>query len=211
VINPDDFVPQVNNQYFTLKPGTKFSYETKTPRGLERVEEAVTNETKKVMGVTTTVVRVREWLNGVLKEDSRDWYAQDKAGNVWYFGEAVDKYVDGKLANHKGSWEAGVGGAKPGLIMPGNPRVGETFRQEYLKGIAEDMGTIVATDAKVTVPHATFENCLQVHDWTLLKPGADVKYYCPAIGFMALELEKGVAGVQRVELVSVTSDSSPTE
>jgi hypothetical protein len=105
-----------------------------------------------------------------------------------------------------------LGGAKPGLIMLGNPRVGETYRQEYHKGIAEDVGTILATDAKVTVPHGIFENCLQVKDWNLLKPGAEFKYFCPAVGFLALELEQeGGGGVQRVELVSVSSDASATE
>jgi hypothetical protein len=199
VINPKDFVPQVKNKYFTLKPGTKFTYEDKN--GIERVEIAVTNETKKVMGVTTIVVRAREWINGELWQDTHDWYAQDKAGNVWYFGEAVDNFGSGKVAHHVGSWEAGVDGAKPGIIMPADPKVGETYRQEYYRWRAEDMGTVVAKDKTVTAPYGTFENCLQIEDWSLIEPGREYKYYCPAIGFLVRE-EK-VSGAIRADLVGV--------
>jgi hypothetical protein len=126
VINPEDFVPQVDNKYFTLKPGTKFTYQNR--RGTERIEITVTNETKKLMGVTATAVRAREWKYGALWEDTTDWYAQDKAGNVWYFGEAVNNYRNGMLWNHRGSWEAGVKGAKPGIIMKKDPKVGDRYR-----------------------------------------------------------------------------------
>ena len=105
-INPQDFVAEINNKYFTLKPGAKFTFEGK--RGTERIEIRVTHETKKLMGVAARAVRVTEWRNGALKEDTTDWYAQDKAGNVWYFGGAVNNYKDGTLIYHAGSWEAGV-------------------------------------------------------------------------------------------------------
>ena len=108
VINPSDFISKVDNKYFVLEPGTKFTYENKTDEGLERIEVTVTNEVKKVMGVTVTVVRDKVWLNNELVEDTKDWYAQDKEGNVWYFGEDVDNYESGKLKDHKGAWEAGV-------------------------------------------------------------------------------------------------------
>ena len=134
----------ITNKYYPLKPGMKATYEKKTSKGIERIEIEVTGETKKVMGVTALVVRDREWLNDQLKEDTRDWVAQDKDGNVWYFGEAVDNYENGKLVNHDGSWEAGVDGAKPGIVMLNNPKVGDTYRQEYYPGKAEDMGTVVA-------------------------------------------------------------------
>ena len=199
-INPADFVPQIENKYFTLKPGAKFTY--RNAAGTERIEHTVTNETKELMGVTTTGVRVTEWLNGRLKEDTIDWYAQDKAGNVWYFGEAVNNYKDGRLIHHRGSWEAGVDGAKPGIIMPGNPRIGETYRQEYYKGVAEDMGTIIATDKKVTVPYGTFENCLQIKDSTPLGSSIEYKYYCPAVGFVTLEVS--ASGAVLEELVDIS-------
>jgi hypothetical protein len=199
VINPEEFVPHVDNRYFSLKPGTKFTYEDK--RGIERIEISVTNETKKVMGVTTTVVRTREWKYGALWEDTYDWYAQDRAGNVWYFGEAVDYYRNGKVAHHAGSWEAGVDGAKPGIIMLADPRVGETYRQEYYRWKAEDMGTVVATDKRVTVPYGTFENCLQIEDWSLIEAGREYKYYCPAIGFLVRE--ETIGGAIEADLVDV--------
>jgi hypothetical protein len=185
VVNPSDFVSQVDNKYFALKPGTTFTYQNKS--GTERIEITVTNEKKKVIGVETTVVRAKEWKNGALFEETYDWYAQDKAGNVWYFGEAVDFYKNGKVVNHRGSWEAGVRGAKPGIVMKKEPKVGDQYRQEYFKGVAEDMGTVVATNKKVTVPFGTFENCLQIKDSSFLDITAEYKYYCPDIGFLALE------------------------
>ena len=147
----------------------------------------MTDDKKHIMGVRTSVVRVREWKRNTLVEETRDWYAQDKTGTVWYFGEAVDNYKDGKLDNHKGSWEAGVDGAVPGIIMLGEPEVGQTYRQEYYKHRAEDMGTIVALDAKVSVPLGKFENCLKVRDWSRIEAGNEHKYYCPEIGFLTME------------------------
>jgi hypothetical protein len=204
-INPSEFVGQVDNKYFTLKPGTKFTYNNKTRQGTERIEVLVTNETKTVMGVTTTVVRDRVWLNDQLIEDTRDWYAQDKAGNVWYFGETVDNYSKGKLKDHKGSWEAGVNGAKPGIIMLKDPKVGDKYRQEYYRGVAEDEGTVVALDKKVTVPYGSFEGCLQTRDSTRLESSKEDKYYCPAVGFVVLE-QSVTSGGEKVELVGVTSE-----
>ena len=200
VINPEDFVSEINNRYFTLKPGTKFTYKNRS--GTERIEATVSNETKKLMGVTTTGVRVTEWRNGLLKEDTTDWYAQDKEGNVWYFGESVNNFVDGKLVHHTGSWEAGVDGAKPGIIMRANPQVGESYRQEFSPGRAEDMGTVVAIGQKVTVPFGILENCVQIRDSSPLDPTAEFKYFCPDIGFLALEEVLGRGA--EAELVTVS-------
>ena len=199
-IVPGDFVPAVTNKYFALKPGSKFTFRNKA--GNERIEVAVTDESKEIMGVAATVVRVKEWKNETLVEETRDWYAQDKGGTVWYFGEAVDNYKDGKLANHKGSWEAGVDGAKPGIIMLAEPRVGETYRQEYYKGKAEDMGTVMALNATVSVPLGRYDNCLQVRDWSRIEPDNEYKYYCPAVGF--LTMEQSVGGGDKLELVEMT-------
>jgi hypothetical protein len=200
VIDPNNFVSRVRNSYFTLIPGTKFTYEDR--KGTLRIEVTVTNDTKNVMGVATIGVRVTEWRNGLLKEDTTDWYAQDRAGNVWYFGEAVNNYIHGKVADHKGSWEAGVDGAKPGIIMPANPKVGQTYRQEYYPARAEDMGTVIAIDRKVTVPYGTLQNCVQVQDLTPLEPRREYKYYCPDIAFLALE--KLVGFGPEAELVGIS-------
>jgi hypothetical protein len=200
VINPADFVPEINHKYFTLKAGTKFTYQNKA--GTERIEVTVTDGTKNLMGVAARGVRVTEWRNGLLKEDTTDWYAQDKSGNVWYFGEAVNNYKDGKLVHHTGSWEAGVDGAKPGIIMQADPKVGETYRQEYYPGRAEDMGTVIATDRKITVPYGTLENCLQIQDSSPLEPAREYKYFCPDIAFLALEELVGFGA--EAELVSIS-------
>jgi hypothetical protein len=205
VINPRDFVSRVRNRYFRLIPGTIFTYEKTTPQGTERSEIEVTRQKKRVMGVLTTAVRHRAWLNGQLKEDARDWYAQDRWGNVWYFGEEVDNYENGRLKDHKGSWEAGVNGAKPGIVMLNEPRVGLTYRQEHYKGHAEDMGTVIALNRTVTVASGTFDGCLQIRDWSLIdKTSNDHKYFCPQVGFMAFE-EGAQWGGESAQLVSVST------
>ncbi len=116
------------------------------------------------MGVNTIVVWDRVWLNDELIEDTKDWYAQDKYGNVWYFGEDSKEYEDGKVVSTEGSWEAGVDNAKPGIIMKANPVIGESYRQEYYKGEAEDMADVVALGVKVKVKYGSFSDCLQTRD-----------------------------------------------
>ena len=194
-------------KYFTLKPGTRFTYQIKS--GTERIEIAVPGEKKKVMGVTTAVLRAKEWKNVRLWEDTLGLYAQDKAGNVWYFGEAVDFYKDAKVAHHTGSWEADVNGAKPGMLMRADLRVGDTYRQEYYKGYAEDMGTVVARDKKVTVPYGTFEKCVQIRDSSVLDITTEYKYYCPDVGFLVREEVVGRGA--EADLVSVARPSMPCQ
>jgi hypothetical protein len=205
VINPRDFVSRISNRYFRLTPGAIFTYEKTTPQGTERIEVEVTRQKRRVMGVLTTVVRHRAWLNGQLREDARDWYAQDRRGNVWYFGEEVDNYENGALRDHTGSWEAGINGAKPGIVMLNEPKVGLTYRQEYYNGQAEDMGTVVALNRTVRVASRTFHGCLQTRDWSLIdKTSNEYKYYCPQVGFVALE-EAAPGGGDSAQLVSVSN------
>ncbi len=199
--DPKNFAQPVDNKYFTLKPGMTFRYAKKAFSGTMRVETEVTSETKQVMGVRVTVVHDREWEDDELVEDTRDWYASDNEGNVWYFGEAVDNYEDGKMRDHSGSWEAGTSDARPGIIMPREPRPGMTYRQEYLKGKAEDMGTVVTLGRTVTVPHGSYKDCVQIRDWSRLERGSAHKSYCSEIGFMALEEE----WFEKLELVGVSS------
>jgi hypothetical protein len=209
--DPSSFVSKVTHKYFTLEPGTKFSYVKKTAKGTERTEVAVLTETKQIMGVTTIVVSDRVWLNDKLKEDTRDWFAQDRDGNVWYFGEAVGNYKNGKLVDYAGTWEAGVNGAKPGIVMPANPKVGLTFQQEHAKGKAEDMGTIIGLGKKVKVAYGTLDNCLQTRDWSRIEKTAnEYKYYCPAVGFVVLEESAWPLASRlwdgKMELVSVSRE-----
>lgn len=203
-INVEDFVSNVTNPYWTLTPGKKFVYEKEIEEGTERIEVIVTNETKTVLGIKAMVVWDRVFLNDDLIEDTKDWYAQDKQGNVWYFGEDSKEIVDGKVVSTHGSWESGVNGAQPGIIMLANPKVGNKYRQEYLLGEAEDEGEIIALDETVSTPYGNFTGCLQTRDFTRLEPGVEaMKFYCKQIGFLALEIEDG----ERVELINITMET----
>ena len=205
VINPRDFVSWVSNRYFRLRPGAIFTYEKTTPQGTELTEIEVTRQKRRVMGVLTTVCRHRTWLNGQLKEDARDFYAQDRRGNVWYFGEEVDNYENGMLKDHRGSWEAGINGAKPGIVMLNQPVVGVTYRQEYHRGQAEDMATVVALNRTVSVGSGTFHGCVQTRDWSLIdRTLNEYKYYCPGVGYVALQ-EAAPAGGNSSQLVRIAN------
>lgn len=202
-IEPGDFSSRVDNEFFNLKPGRKFIYKGKSAKGTERIEVVTTKKTKKIMNITTAEVRDRVWLNGELIEDTKDWYAQDRKGSVWYFGEDSKEYRSGEIVSSEGSWEAGVDGAKPGLVMPGKPRAGQSYRQEYYKGVAEDMGDIVALNQKVVVPFGAFERSLKTRDWSKLEKSLnEYKYYSPDVGFVVLE--ESVDGKEKVELINVT-------
>lgn len=205
-ISPEDFVSEISNKYLAFTPGKKFIYEGKTEEGTEHIEVFVTHETKKVLGVNAIVVWDRVWLNDELTEDTKDWYAQDKHGNVWYFGEESKEIVNGKIASTKGSWEAGVDGAKPGIVMKANPQEGDSYRQEYYKGEAEDMAQVIALGVKIKVKFGSFSDCLQTRDWSPLEPGNDeYKYYCPEVGNLVYEskIEDG----EGVQLIDVEGDS----
>jgi len=157
-------------------------------------------------GVEATVVRDTASLDGVLIEDTYDWYAQDTAGNVWYFGEQVQNFERGKLSNTDGSWEAGVDGALPGIVMPAHPKTGDAYRQEYYRGQAEDMAKIIATGEHVTVPAGTYADAVVTREWSPLEPEViERKSYAPGFGVV---LEDDVAGPPgRSQLVEFTPGS----
>lgn len=206
VINPADFVSHIDNKYFTLKLGTIFTYRESTKDGVEEIKLVVTHNTKKIMGVTTIAVQDTAWINDKLKEDTTDYYVQDKVGNVWYFGEVVNNYDDGVLRDHNGSWEAGVDGALPGIIMQANPKIGDSYRQEYYKGKAEDMADNMALGQTVSVPYGTFDNCLQTRDWSRTEPTLnEYKYYCPTVGFLVAGDSVKEPGQEKLELLSVST------
>jgi uncharacterized membrane protein YkoI len=201
-IIPSEFTSKISNPYFTFNPGVKYVHEGKTDEGTERIEVFLTDEKKTVMGIPMAVVWDRVWLNGNLIEDTKDWYAQDRHGNVWYFGEDSKEIVNGKIASTHGSWEAGIDGALPGIVMKASPVVGESYRQEYYKGEAEDMGEVVALGVGIKVEQGSFTNCLQTRDWTPLEPGADeYKYYCPEIGNVVYEV--GIESQEAVQLIDI--------
>jgi hypothetical protein len=203
-IDPADFVDGVDNPLFPLTPGTTYLYEADTPDGLETIEVSVTDQTREILGITCMVVRDTVTVDGELVEDTFDWYAQDGDGNVWYMGEDSKEYESGVVVSTAGSWEAGVDGAKPGIIMQADPQVGQVYRQEFYEGEAEDMGEVIALDVAVTLGDGTTYTCLQTRDFTPLEPDVnEYKYYAPGVGVV---LEEVVDGDERVELVSVTTE-----
>jgi hypothetical protein len=200
---------QISNSLFPQTPGTTRSYTADTPDGVERIVIEVLNDTRVVMGVTCRVVRDRVFLDGVLIEDTLDFFAQDDDGNVWYLGEEVDNYNyddSGNLIDvtHEGAWEAGkdVAGrgvaARPGHVMRAAPAAGDAYHQEYYPGAAEDQAEVVATSVALALSDGRMFICLQTRDFTALDPAAaEFKYYASGFGLVA---EEPVGGGERVEL-----------
>jgi len=204
VIDPADFSSTIDNQYLPYAVGSHWVYETEDASEVETITIDVLDKRRTVMGVETLVVHDVVRLEGELIEDTFDWYAQDGDGNVWYFGEDTTAYEDGK-ASKEGSWEAGVDGAMPGIVMPADPQVSETgYRQEYLAGEAEDLGQVIATDGEVTTPFGDFTDIVVTRDWTPLDPDVvEEKTYARDIGFVR---EVKTAGeTEAVSLVEYTA------
>lgn len=195
-LTPADFVEVVDNPYFALIPGTKWEYDIR--RGSVTIEKdtvEVLKETREVMEIQATVVRDMVSVGDQLVEDTYDWFAQDKNGNVWYVGESVDNYVGGVMANHKGSWEWGVDGALPGIIMWADPsaHLNEEYYQEYYLGRAEDKGQVLSVNESVTVPFNSFENVVKTFDFSALEPNLkEHKFYAAGIGLIKeIDLNSG--------------------
>jgi len=202
VIDPGDFVGTIDNQYFPLKPGTVFFYEGMNDGRVQRGRLAVTRRTKTILGVTCVVVVDTVTIGGEPHERTFDWYAQDDQGNVWYFGEDSRDHVNGRWVVSAGSWEAGVDGARPGIIMEGQPRRGDVYRQEYYRGHAEDMAKVLGEVEFVSVPYGTFERVLVTREWTPLEPGiAEKKYYAPRIGLVEARAVRGAS--EHMKLMAV--------
>lgn len=170
------------NPYFILEPG----YQMVLEGGKERLTITVLAETKQVDGVETRVVEERESKDGKLVEVSRNFFAISKrTNNVYYFGEEVDLYKDGKISGHEGAWLSGVKGARFGLAMPGLPLIGAKYQQEVAPGVAMDRGEIVGVDEPVAVPAGEFKHCLKVKETTALDPDEqEFKQYAPGVGLL---------------------------
>ena len=216
VIDPANFVGVIDNPYLPLTPGTTFVYEAETEDGLARDVIFVTHETKEILGVTCTVVQDTETVYdevtpaGRVEEDTEDWFAQDVDGNVWYFGEFTTAYEYDDQGNqtgtsHEGSWEAGVEGALPGIVMQADPQPGKSYRQEYFEGEAEDMAKVLRLNASVSVPYGDFDDCLVTKEWTPLELGhVEQKFYAPEVGLVLVLEHHGK--IVRVELVDVITE-----
>ncbi|MFN8195067.1 MAG: hypothetical protein U0R80_12380 [Nocardioidaceae bacterium] len=198
------YVSTVDNPFFPLPVGRTWTYVGRTEAGVEHNVVTVTARTRVVDGVVCVVVHdvVRDG-GGRLVEDTDDWFAQDVDGNVWYFGEDTTE-LSGGSSSTAGSWEAGVDGARAGLVMPAHPAVGQAYRQEYLPGEAEDQASVLAVDARVTVPAGRFTDLVQTLDFTALEPDADEhKLYARGVGLVA---SRALDQLDTARLVSVTDD-----
>ena len=193
---PQKFAARVDNPWFPLQPGTKYVYKGVKDGKPTRDVVTVTHRTKMIQGVRCTVVDDRLFVGGRLAERTDDWYAQDVRGAVWYFGEATAELnANGKVTTREGSWQAGVDGARAGILIPAHPKVGQSFLQEYYKGHAEDRSRIVRVTARR----------LETREWTRLEPGVvSRKVYARGKGLIEEADLKG--GDERSVLVSVRRD-----
>jgi hypothetical protein len=216
--NPANFSSPttIDNPYFPLVPLTVYNYRGEAEEDGETVVETsrmfVTTNTKNILGVQTRVVRDTEFVNGLLAEDTFDWFAQDNAGNVWYFGEDTTSFEyddEGNLlgTSTEGSWEAGVDGAQPGFIMLANPQVGDHYFQEFAPDIAVDEGLVTALGLNVSTGLGDFSDVLQIYETTALEPDErEFKYYAPGLGLFLIQedLDEQFANPEfTLELVSV--------
>jgi len=200
---PADFVAAVTNPYFPLQPGTVFNFVNKEDAVTQNVTVTVTHDTKVILGVPCTVVHDVVMQSGQLEEDTFDWYAQDKDGTVWYFGEDTKAYASDGSFSTEGSFEAGVNGAKPGFIIKLHPTVGDAYRQEFAAGVAEDRAEILSVDESATVQAGSFQHCVKTKDFSDLEPGVtENKFFCPNTGQILAVTVQG--GTGREELVSIT-------
>ena len=201
-IEPSDFVAGVDNPYFPLKPGTAFHFTGVSGKTPQTDEMVVTGETKRILGITCTVVRDTVFQHGTPLERTFDWYAQDKRGNVWYLGEDSLELKHGRFVRASDSWQAGVNGGKPGIIMEGHPKQGTVYRQEYYKpGGALDQARVLGRGS-IRVPYGTFKSSLVTVEWSPVEPQLEKKYYVAGIGEVEEHLVQG--GREHFELASVS-------
>jgi len=202
-IDPANFVARIDNRYLPYKPGTRFHFEGVRGTTRQTDDQVVLRQTKRILGVACTVVRDTVSEHGRAVERTDDWYAQDRQGNVWYMGEDSFEREKGRFVKASDSWESGVNGAQPGIIMPADPRPGDAYRQEYYpRGKALDQARVLRRDGTLTVRYGTFKRLLVTSEFSPLEPQTERKYYAPGIGEIAERVVKGHH--EEFELVSVT-------
>jgi hypothetical protein len=203
-LDPARFSTTIDNTYMPLVPGTQMTYAAVDEEGTaSTITVTVTDQTKKIAnGVTARVVRDTAREDGQVVEDTRDWFAQDDKGNVWYLGEDTATFENGTLDSTEGSFEAGVDGARAGVAMPADPKPGPVYRQEYYRGHAEDNGQVLSTHELVDVKNGHYDSVLLTKDTSALEPDAlEYKFYAPGVGtVLALDI---AGGSGREELLSV--------
>jgi hypothetical protein len=201
VLDPESFVALVDNPLSPLIPGSSWVYESVGGDEVETIEVVVLDETRMVMGIPATVVRDTVTVDGEIVEDTYDWFAQDDAGNVWYLGEDTNEFEGGVAISSAGSWEAGVDGALPGIVMKSSPNVGDVYRQEFYPGEAEDLAEVVREGMTETVAFGSYDELAVIKEWNPLAPEVvEEKYYAAGVGLILEVAVRG--GDDRIELVS---------
>lgn len=182
------FVAGVDHPYFPLTPGMKWTYEAVGDEETEHIEVEVLAETRQIQGVTAVVVQDIASVDGVVIEDTRDWFAQDAQGNVWYLGEDTCEFANGVCKDRHGAWEWGVDGALPGIVMPAVPTVdGKPYYQEYYPGEAEDYGEVRELGGSADVPAGKYDDCITTFDSSTIEDIVEYKHYCRGVGLVQTE------------------------
>lgn len=210
-LDPSEFTVDIDNPYWPMEPGTQWTYREIDEEGEDLVVVVtVSSETQEIAnGVTARIVRDTVSKDGELIEDTFDWYAQDASGTVWYMGEETAEFEDREVSSTAGSFEAGVDGALPGIIMPAEPAVGMAYRQEYYEGEAEDNGEILSIEEQAEVPAGHFDDVLLTKDTITIEPDVlEYKLYARAVGPVLVFGVSGGGG--REELVEVTTVDDET-
>jgi hypothetical protein len=204
-LDPAEFTSEIDNPWMPFAVGAKWVYRETDGEGAEqKVEVTVLDETREIMGIEARVVHDVVTEDGEVIEDTFDWYAQDAEGNVWYLGEDTKEFENGKVATTAGSWEAGVDGAQPGILVPAEPEDGMTYRQEYYAGEAEDAAEVLSLDEQAEVPFGRFDGVLMTKEYTPLQPEIlEHKFYAQRVGMVLALAISG--GSDREELVSYTA------
>jgi hypothetical protein len=180
-VSKSDLAPTGNNPWLTIQPGRVLELRN----GIDSLTVTILNDTMTVDGVEVGVLEERETKEGKLVEVSRNFFATDKnTGDVYYFGEDVDNYKDGKIVTHESAWRAGEKGARFGLMIPGRPKVGDRFYQEIAPKVAMDRVEIVSTDETVRTPAGTFEHCVHLKETTPLEGDVSHKWHAPGVGMV---------------------------
>ena len=200
-LDPASFAEVIDNPLFPLIPGSTWTYQSVGADEVERIEIVVLDETRIVLGIPATVVRDTVTVEGEIIEDTYDWYAQDDAGNVWYLGEDTKEYEGGVVTSTAGSWEAGIDGAMPGIVMEADPNVGDVYRQEFYRGEAEDLAEVVRVAVAETVAFGSYDDVTVIKEWNPLLPDVvEEKYYAAGVGMILEVAVRG--GDDRIELIA---------
>jgi hypothetical protein len=193
-LDPAQFTTRIDNRWWPMTPSSRWVYrETDGHGATQRVEVTVTDQTKMISGIQARVVHDVVTEDGQPVEDTDDWYAQDATGNIWYLGEDTKEYEHGKVTSTEGSWQAGVDGAQPGILLLADPKRAMEYRQEYYKGQAEDAARVLSLDMRAKVPAGLFNRVLATKETTPLEPDlVEHKFYASGVGpVLAIDVKGG--------------------